>query len=127
MALQKIFAGNMNWLAQCDLFVAEVTGSSFGLGFETGYLLGATAKKTLFFLSGTRSAGFLSSSLVTHTRTAYWHRTPISGNWMSWLEARVRCSITHSERPLLSACYSKQAHFGTRVIASDQVLRSNVR
>jgi len=36
---QKIFARDMNWLAQCDLFVAEVTGSSFGLGFETGYLL----------------------------------------------------------------------------------------
>jgi hypothetical protein len=24
---QKIFARDMNWLAQCDLFVAEVTGS----------------------------------------------------------------------------------------------------
>jgi nucleoside 2-deoxyribosyltransferase len=60
VAPQKIFARDMNWLAQCDLFVAEVTGSSFGLGFETGYLLGATAKKTLLFLSGTQSAGFLS-------------------------------------------------------------------
>ena len=28
MAPQKIFARDMNWLAQCDLFVAEVTGSS---------------------------------------------------------------------------------------------------
>jgi 2'-deoxynucleoside 5'-phosphate N-hydrolase len=50
VAPQKIFARDMNWLAQCDLFVAEVTGSSFGLGFETGYLLGATAKKTILFL-----------------------------------------------------------------------------
>jgi 2'-deoxynucleoside 5'-phosphate N-hydrolase len=49
VAPQKIFARDMNWLAQCDLFVAEVTGSSFGLGFETGYLLGATAKKTILF------------------------------------------------------------------------------
>ncbi len=30
---------------QC--FVAEVSGSSFGLGFETGYLLGATTKKVV--------------------------------------------------------------------------------
>jgi nucleoside 2-deoxyribosyltransferase len=46
---QEIFARDMSWLAQCDLFVAEVSGSSFGLGFETGYLLGATEKKTILF------------------------------------------------------------------------------
>jgi hypothetical protein len=49
VAPQKIFARDMNWLAECDLFIAEVTGSSFGLGFETGYLLGATTKKTILF------------------------------------------------------------------------------
>jgi nucleoside 2-deoxyribosyltransferase len=46
---QEVFARDMNWLDQCDVFIAEVTGSSFGLGFETGYLLGATAKKTILF------------------------------------------------------------------------------
>ena len=46
---QEIFARDMNWLAECDLFLAEVSGSSFGLGFETGYLLGATEKKTILF------------------------------------------------------------------------------
>ena len=49
VAPQEIFARDMAWLAQCDLFVAEVSGSSFGLGFETGYLLGATQKKTILF------------------------------------------------------------------------------
>jgi len=58
VAPQKIFARDMNWLAECDLFVAEVTGSSFGLGFETGYLLGATTKKTSFSSSGMQSTGF---------------------------------------------------------------------
>ena len=29
--------------------MAEVSGSSFGLGFETGYLLGATTKKVVLF------------------------------------------------------------------------------
>jgi hypothetical protein len=37
----------MAWLDQCDLFIAEVSGSSFGLGFETGYLLGSTNKKVV--------------------------------------------------------------------------------
>lgn len=37
----------MNWLSECELFIAEVSGSSFGLGFESGYLLGATAKKII--------------------------------------------------------------------------------
>lgn len=46
---QQIFARDMKWLAECDIFIAEVSGSSFGLGFETGYLLGATAKKTVLF------------------------------------------------------------------------------
>jgi hypothetical protein len=34
---------------QCDMFIAKVSGSSFGLGFETGYLLGATKKKVVLF------------------------------------------------------------------------------
>lgn len=46
---QEIFARDMKWLGECDLFVAEVSGSSFGLGFETGYLLGATTKRTILF------------------------------------------------------------------------------
>ena len=32
-----------------NLVIAEVSGPSFGLGFETGYLLGATGKRVLLF------------------------------------------------------------------------------
>lgn len=46
---QEVFARDMRWLAECDIFMAEVSGSSFGLGFETGYLLGGTLKKTILF------------------------------------------------------------------------------
>jgi hypothetical protein len=46
---QEVFARDMRWLGQCDIFLAEVSGSSFGLGFETGYLLAATPKKTILF------------------------------------------------------------------------------
>ena len=44
VSLPEIFARDMKLLEECDLFVAEVSGSSFGLGFEPGYLLGATRK-----------------------------------------------------------------------------------
>lgn len=41
---QEVYRRDMAWLSECDMFIAEVSGSSFGLGFETGYLLGATTK-----------------------------------------------------------------------------------
>ena len=44
---KEVYLRDINWLEQCDMFIAEVSGSSFGLGFETGYLLGATAKKVV--------------------------------------------------------------------------------
>jgi hypothetical protein len=44
---QDVYRRHMAWLQQCDLFIAEVSGSSFGLGFETGYLLGATNKRVI--------------------------------------------------------------------------------
>jgi nucleoside 2-deoxyribosyltransferase len=63
VAPQQIFERDMKWLAECDLFIAEVSGSSFGLGFETGYLLGATAKKTILFYE--RGAEHRISVLIT--------------------------------------------------------------
>ena len=44
---QDVYWRDMAWLGQCELFIAEVSGSSFGLGFETGYMLGATSKKVV--------------------------------------------------------------------------------
>ena len=46
---QQVYQRDMRWLEQCDLFLAEVSGSSFGLGFEAGYLLGGSAKKVILF------------------------------------------------------------------------------
>jgi hypothetical protein len=46
---QQVYHRDMMWLDQCDLFLAEVSGSSFGLGFEAGYLLGGTSKKVILF------------------------------------------------------------------------------
>jgi nucleoside 2-deoxyribosyltransferase len=47
ISTQEVYRRDMAWLEQCDLFIAEVSGSSFGLGFEAGYLLGATNKKVI--------------------------------------------------------------------------------
>ena len=47
ISAQEVYSRDMGWLEQCDLFIAEVSGCSFGLGFETGYLLGATSKKVI--------------------------------------------------------------------------------
>jgi nucleoside 2-deoxyribosyltransferase len=44
---RDVFRRDMAWLDQCDLFIAEVSGSSYGLGFETGFLLGSTNKKVV--------------------------------------------------------------------------------
>ncbi|MGB7848949.1 MAG: nucleoside 2-deoxyribosyltransferase [Candidatus Acidiferrum sp.] len=63
VAPQEIFARDMKWLDQCDLFVAEVSGSSFGLGFETGYLLGATTKRTILLYQREAERGI--SLLIT--------------------------------------------------------------
>lgn len=46
---KEVYLRDMKWLEQCDMFIAEASGSSFGLGFETGYLLGATTKKVVLF------------------------------------------------------------------------------
>jgi hypothetical protein len=49
------------------MFIAEVSGSSFGLGFETGYLLGATTKKlVLFFRRDLESRISLLITGITH-------------------------------------------------------------
>jgi nucleoside 2-deoxyribosyltransferase len=89
VAPQKIFARDMAWLAQCDLFVAEVTGSSFGLGFETGYLLGATAKKTVLFFE--RAAEHRISLLITGNTHPNCILVPYSG--LEDLEQLVRSRV----------------------------------
>jgi 2'-deoxynucleoside 5'-phosphate N-hydrolase len=46
---REVYERDMRWLGESDIFIAEVSGSSFGLGFEAGYTLGATGKRALLF------------------------------------------------------------------------------
>jgi nucleoside 2-deoxyribosyltransferase len=36
----EVFERDLEWLDGCDLLVAEASGSSYGVGFEVGYLIG---------------------------------------------------------------------------------------
>jgi 2'-deoxynucleoside 5'-phosphate N-hydrolase len=60
---QDVYRRDMAWLEQSELFIAEVSGSSFGLGFETGYLLGATKKKVVLLYR--RDVEYKVSLLIT--------------------------------------------------------------
>jgi nucleoside-diphosphate-sugar epimerase len=37
---QQVFCRDVDWLSRRDVLVAEASGSSYGVGFEVGYLLG---------------------------------------------------------------------------------------
>lgn len=49
LGARAVYARDMKWLNESDCFVAEVSGSSFGLGYEAGYVLGATMKDVVLF------------------------------------------------------------------------------
>jgi nucleoside 2-deoxyribosyltransferase len=36
----EVFERDIDWLDTCDVIVAEASGSSYGVGFEIGYVLG---------------------------------------------------------------------------------------
>jgi hypothetical protein len=35
-----VYRRDLDWLTSCDVLVAEASGSSYGVGFEVGYVLG---------------------------------------------------------------------------------------
>ena len=37
---REVFARDMQWLTAADVLIAEASGSSYGVGFEVGYVLG---------------------------------------------------------------------------------------
>ena len=63
IAPQSVYDRDMTWLRQCDIFIAEVSGSSFGLGYEAGYVLGSSDKKAVLFYR--REAAARISLLIT--------------------------------------------------------------
>jgi len=36
----QVYQRDIEWLSRCDVLVAEASGSSYGVGFEVGYVIG---------------------------------------------------------------------------------------
>jgi 2'-deoxynucleoside 5'-phosphate N-hydrolase len=92
---QAVYQRDMAWLRQCDLFIAEASGSSFGVGFEAGYLLGAaTAKVLLFYNSNFRDK---LSFLITGNTHPDCTLVPYSS--LAEVEAFIRNHVGRAETP----------------------------
>jgi hypothetical protein len=56
---REVFLRDVEWLSQCDVLVAEASGSSFGVGFEVGYVLGRadrTGQRVLLLYEAARES-----------------------------------------------------------------------
>ena len=56
---REVFERDLRWLDSADLLIAEASGSSYGVGFEVGYVLGradATGQRVLLFYDAQRRA-----------------------------------------------------------------------
>jgi len=41
---REVYDRDVRWLSSCDALVAEASGSSYGVGFEVGFVLGRAAR-----------------------------------------------------------------------------------
>jgi len=54
-----VYARDLEWLESCDVLIADASGSSYGVGFEVGYVLGRadrTSQRVLQFYRADRRA-----------------------------------------------------------------------
>jgi len=67
-----VFRRDLAWLDDCDTLVAEASGSSFGVGFEVGYVLARSDRtgQRVVLLYDRARAGTLSRLLVGNVHTA---------------------------------------------------------
>jgi len=40
----EVYARDLAWVESCDVMIAEASGSTYGVGFEVGYVLGRAAQ-----------------------------------------------------------------------------------
>ena len=63
---REVFERDMRWLNDADLLIAEASGSSYGVGFEVGYVLGrsdVTDQRVLLLYDQARKAARLTPHL----------------------------------------------------------------
>ncbi len=78
----QVYDRDVRWLDQCDAVVAEASGSSFGVGFEVGYVLGRAAAtgQRVFLLYDARRRGSVSRLIAgnVHPRCVTFAYTDIA-------------------------------------------------
>ena len=63
---EQIYRRDLDWLTSCDVLVAEASGSSYGVGFEVGFVLGRahqTGQRVLLLYNAERRQAI--SRLIT--------------------------------------------------------------
>ena len=86
---RQVYERDMAWLAQADVLLAEVSGSSFGLGYEAGYLLGSGSRRAILFYRA--EAGEKISRMITGNTHPSCTLVPYTG--AGELEARLRALL----------------------------------
>jgi hypothetical protein len=76
---RQVYERDVAWLDACDLLVAEASGSSYGVGFEAGYVLGRSpqTEQRVLLLYDLARKGKLSRLLLGNTHpncTTYGYR-----------------------------------------------------
>jgi nucleoside 2-deoxyribosyltransferase len=51
-----VYRRDLGWLTSCDVLVAEASGSSYGVGFEVGYVLSRGRKVVVVYSAARRHA-----------------------------------------------------------------------
>lgn len=72
LAERDVFARDLRWLESADVLIAEASGSSFGVGFEVGYVTGraaATGQRVLLLYDAGRR-GRISRLIAGNTHPA---------------------------------------------------------
>jgi len=69
---EAIFTRDVAWLEACDALVAEASASSFGVGFEAGYVLARAAEtgKRVYLLYDTARASKISRLILGNCHPA---------------------------------------------------------
>ena len=103
---QDVYRRDMAWLQQCEVLIAEVSGSSFGLGFETGYCSAQPRRRSFCFIVVTLRRRYLSLSPETRTRTARWLLIQMSRTWSHSLPvtSAANQALRNFSRPQIREC-----------------------
>jgi 2'-deoxynucleoside 5'-phosphate N-hydrolase len=69
---REVFERDVSWLNTADLLIAEASGSSYGVGFEVGYVLGRAAQtgQRVILLYDTARAPHVSRLIAGNTHPA---------------------------------------------------------